>query len=136
MRLENFTRAISLISGLVPVNILTFYFKDKMEYDFDFWLNLVTVIFIIKHFIRKGKVKFKYAKDIKFESDCEAMKNRYIDLYCYDGENFFSGYETYIEPIRGSFILYPFYLLLNVKLVRFFGEKINRNIADSRKCEI
>lgn len=91
---------------------------------------------IIKHFIRKEKVKFKYAEEMKFEPDSEAMKNRYIDLYCYDGENFFSGYETYIQLTKRSFILYPIHLLLKVKIVRFFGERIYRNIADSRKCEI
>ena len=50
MRLENFTRAISLISGLVSIYILTFYFKDKMEYDLDTWLNLVIVIFLLKYY--------------------------------------------------------------------------------------
>ena len=91
---------------------------------------------IIKHFTRKKKVIYKYAKDMKFEHDSEAMKNRYYDLISYDGEFFFSGYQTYIELTKRSYILYPIHLLLKFKLIRFFGEKIYRNIADSRKCKI
>lgn len=82
------------------------------------------------------KVIFKFAHQMNFDPQSEPMLNRYYDLYCYDGETFHKGYQTYVEITRRSYILFPLHLLMRIFFIRLIGEKIYRRVADSRVCKI
>ena len=71
------------------------------------------VMSLLKPLVSK-KVIFTYACEMNFEPNSEPMKDRYYNIYSYDGSNFYKGYQTYVEITRRSFILYPLHLLMRV----------------------
>ncbi|MBU78918.1 MAG: hypothetical protein CMD29_02195 [Flavobacteriales bacterium] len=91
---------------------------------------------VLKPIVIKNLVIFKFAKDMNFDPNSEPMQKRYIDLYSYDGEFFYSGYQTYLEITRRSILLFPLHLLMRIGIIRKIGEKIYRKIADLRACKV
>lgn len=91
---------------------------------------------ILSRFNYKGKCNFEFAGDMNFSADTEAMKNRYYDLYAFDGVSFYTGYDTYIEIFRRDNFLLIFYWLMKINFIRFLGERIYRKVADRRACKI
>ena len=74
---------------------------------------------------------------MNFDKESEVMKDRYYNMYSYDGTNIYSGYDSYMQIFRRLTIpFYPFYLLMKLKIVRKIGERYYRKVADSRSCKI
>ena len=91
---------------------------------------------VLKPLVIKSLVVFKFARDMNFDPKSEPMQNRYIDLYSYDGQFFYSGYQTYLEITKRSILLFPLHLIMRIGIIRKIGEKIYRRIADSRACKV
>jgi predicted DCC family thiol-disulfide oxidoreductase YuxK len=82
------------------------------------------------------RCEFLFAKDMSFNEDTEAMQNRYVDMYSYDGSNFYKGYDSYMQMFKRMPLFYPMYLLMQISFVRKVGEAYYRKVADSRACKI
>lgn len=91
---------------------------------------------VLKPIVIKSLVIFKFAKDMNFDPKSEPMQKRYIDLYSFDGEFFYSGYQTYLEITRRSILLFPLHLIMRIEIISKIGKKIYRKIADSRACKV
>ena len=91
---------------------------------------------ILKPLVIKNKVVFKFAEDMDFNPDSEAMINRYTDLFSYDGEKFYKGYDTYTQISRRSYVMFPLFLFMKIPFVKLLGNKIYQKISKSRTCKI
>lgn len=63
-----------------------------------------------------------------------ALKNRYRDIYSILEETTFKGYDTYLEIAKRTPLLWPLSVFMKWPIVRFFGEKFYRHLADTRTC--
>lgn len=83
------------------------------------------------------RCEFSFAKDMNLEQDSEAMLNRYLDMYSFDGTKTYRGYDSYMQIFkRLAFPFYPIYILMKLRFVRLVGEKYYRKVADSRACKV
>ena len=111
-------------------------FKKLVIY-FDEGCGICKKVRSFLNFFNNGSCEFKFAKDMNFAKDTEEMKLKYYDLYSYDCELFFKGYATYLEIFKRLKIpFYPLFVIMKIKIIRNIGEKIYRNIADKRTCDI
>jgi len=110
--------------------------QNRLIVYFDEGCGPCTKVKIIMSFLRIGRCEFKFAKDMKFDEKSDAMINRYNDLYCFDGISFYSGYDTYLQIFKRSFLLYPIFLFMKITFIRKIGNQTYRKIADNRKCQI
>ena len=93
-----------------------------------------------KSFLEKLNIKdceFSTVSKMKFDKDLTVMKDRFIDLQSYDGVNFYSGYDTYVQIFKRYY--YPFhfiYFLLKFWPIKYIGKKIYKKISRSRSCSV
>lgn len=80
--------------------------------------------------------RYSYAGNMDFDEAGDPMKNRYFDLYSYDGQDFYAGYETYLQITKRIFMLWPLHLIMRMPFVRPVGEKIYARVARSRTCTL
>jgi len=87
--------------------------------------------------IKNDDCEFSTASKMNFDNTLPSMKDRYLDLQSYDGNYFYSGYETYIQIFkRYKNLYYIIYLILIFWPVKYIGKKIYKRISNSRSCEI
>lgn len=109
----------------------------KLTIFFDEGCGICKKISSFLNFFNNGSCEFKFAKDMNFDEETDEMKLRYYDLYSYDGEKFFKGYDTYLEIFkRIKTPFHPLFLFMKIKIIRKIGQKIYRKIADQRTCDI
>ena len=111
--------------------------SDKLEVFFDESCGICKrVMKLLSVFNYRGQCCFLFAEQMQYHSHPEVMKNRYFDLYSFDGNQFFSGYDTYMQIFKRSLLLMPVYYLMKLSIVRRIGERIYRKVADSRSCKV
>lgn len=84
----------------------------------------------------RGRIRFSFAREMDFDPASAPMQNRYFDMYSYDGDRFYSGYDSYLQLTKHMLLLYPLHLLMHLKPVRAIGERIYSKVAESRTCNI
>ena len=110
---------------------------QKLSIYFDESCGICKKVRKILMFFNNGTCEFSFAKEMNFKSDSDPMLNRYVDMYSFDGNSFYKGYDSYLQIFRRLKIpFYPFYLIMLLKPVRFIGEKIYRRVAEKRACQI
>lgn len=77
-----------------------------------------------------------FAEDLANEPEKEVRERRYTDLFSFDGNKYFSGYDTYLEITKRLPIMFLLHLVMKISFVRILGEKIYRKVADNRSCKI
>lgn len=109
----------------------------KLHIYFDEGCGICKKVRSFLSFFNNGSCEFKFAKDMNFDENSIEMKSKYYDLYSYDGEQFYKGYDTYLEIFKRLKVpFYPIFLFMKIKLIKEIGEKIYRSIADKRTCNI
>jgi predicted DCC family thiol-disulfide oxidoreductase YuxK len=81
-------------------------------------------------------IECSFAEDLANVPEDNVRERRYIDLFSFDGNEYISGYNTYLEITKRLPLMFLLHLVMKISLVRILGEKIYRKVADNRSCKI